>query len=209
MITHYAEIHLQTLSPIGIRQVYQDGLGFPVLSETDNDIRVAITPHTTFHFTRSEKPVSPAHLAFEVRHATWTESNALLEQAHVALCGYIATDNTYQRYFKDGDGNLLEIYSHDYVNAKVLSYDNPLGVLYLREVGFVAEDVAGFWDWLGGRVRHGQHERRTGWQIQHRSGGHRSLCVEPRLPALDSNRLDGAQATNARHSGDADTRRHS
>jgi hypothetical protein len=148
MITHFAEIHLQTLSPIGVRQVYHEALGFSVISQTDNDIRIAITPHTVFQFTRTQEPVRPAHLAFEVRHSTFHKTADLLACSHVPLCGDLETESTHQRYFKDGDGNLLEVYSHGYVGEDILATDNPLGVLYVREVGFVVEDVMGFWDWL-------------------------------------------------------------
>ena len=148
MLTHFAEIHLQTLSPLGVHQVYHDCLGFEILSESEDDIRIAITPHSTFPFTRSNAPIRPAHLAFEVRHSTFADTRDLIERAHVPLDGDIETDSTHQRYFKDGDGNLLEVYSHDYVNEDVIQPTNPMGVLYLREVGFVVEDLTGFYDWL-------------------------------------------------------------
>ena len=148
MITHFAEIHLQTLSPIGVRQVYHDALAFPILSESEDDIRIAITPHTALHFTRSSVPIKPAHLAFEVRHSTYADTADLLEYTHVALCGDVETETTHQRYFKDGDGNILEAYSHDYVNESVIVPENALGVMYLREAGLVVDDLAGCWDWL-------------------------------------------------------------
>ena len=148
MLTHFAEVHLQTLSPIGVRQVYHECLGFDILSETEDDVRIAITPHTTFHFTRSTEPVRPAHLAFEVRHSTFGETHSLIQHAHVPLDGDIESESTHQRYFKDGDGNLLEVYSHDYVDESVIEPANPMGVLYLREAGFVVEDLEGFYDFL-------------------------------------------------------------
>lgn len=148
MPTHFAEIHLQTLSPIGVRQVYHECLGFDLLSETEDEVAIAITPHTVFRFTRSHEPVKPAHLAFEVRHSTFNETRDLIDHAHVPIDGDIKTESTHQRYFKDGDGNLLEVYSHDYVAEDVIEPTNPMGVLYLREVGFVLEDLTGFHDWV-------------------------------------------------------------
>ena len=148
MISHFAELHLSTLSPAGVRQVYHECLGFDVLTETEEEIRIQITPHTVFHFTRSSEPIRPAHLAFEVRHSKWQATRDLIEHAHVPLDGDIETEETHQRYFEDGDGNLLEVYSHSYVNEGVIEPQNPMGVLYLREVGFVVSDLAGFYDWL-------------------------------------------------------------
>ena len=40
------------------------------------------------------------------------------------------------------------MYSHDYVKEGVIEPSNPMGALYLREIGFVVSDLAGFYDWL-------------------------------------------------------------
>ena len=146
MITHYARLSLRTLSPTGVRQVYADGLGFPILGEAEDSVSIGITPFTTFRFDRSEFAVSPAHLAFEVRHSTFQASADCIVDAGLPLCGDLETDHTRQRYFKDGDGNLLEIYSHDYIDESALPADNPMGVLYLREVGFVVDAFDACWD---------------------------------------------------------------
>lgn len=47
-------------------------------------------------------------------------------------------------YFKDGDGHLLEIIAHSYVQEDVLEPQGELGVLYLREIGFPVNRVDTF-----------------------------------------------------------------
>jgi hypothetical protein len=47
-------------------------------------------------------------------------------------------------YFKDSDGNILEIISHEYVQEKVLQKNGPLQVMYVREVGFPVPSVPMF-----------------------------------------------------------------
>ncbi len=51
-------------------------------------------------------------------------------------------------YFRDGDGNLLELISHSYVMNGVLPPTGPSKVIYLREVGFPTDDVAQLREWL-------------------------------------------------------------
>ncbi|GEM_PF-3409103 len=121
-------------------------MGFPLLEETADRVAFRITPSKTFRFDRTEETVSPAHLAFEVRHSTFESSSRLIEEAGLAVSEVRETTHTFQRYFKDADGNLLEIYSHDYIDETALPQDNPLGVLYLREVGFVVDDFVDCWE---------------------------------------------------------------
>lgn len=85
MITHYAHLTLRTLSPIGVRQVYGEAMGFPLLEETADRVAFRITPSKTFRFDRTEETVSPAHLAFEVRHSTFESSSRLIEGAGLAV----------------------------------------------------------------------------------------------------------------------------
>ena len=51
-------------------------------------------------------------------------------------------------YFRDGDGNLLELISHSYVKEGVLLPSGPCKVIYLREVGFPTDDVAQLREWF-------------------------------------------------------------
>ncbi|BFH15981.1 hypothetical protein J6TS7_63460 [Paenibacillus dendritiformis] len=39
-------------------------------------------------------------------------------------------------YFRDGDGNILEIISHDYIEEGIIKPVGKLQILYLREIGF-------------------------------------------------------------------------
>ncbi|KRF34602.1 hypothetical protein [Paenibacillus sp. Soil787] len=47
-------------------------------------------------------------------------------------------------YFRDGDGNLLEIITHNYVKEGILPSNGPLKILYLREIGFPVDSVIHF-----------------------------------------------------------------
>ena len=109
--------------------------------------RIGITPHTTFHFKRAPEPVRPR--ISRSRSGTFAETVNHLDRAHIPLNRDIETEATNQQFFKDGDGNLLEVYAHDYVRKDVLGRGNPLGVMYRREVGFVVDNTGGFHDWLG------------------------------------------------------------
>lgn len=51
-------------------------------------------------------------------------------------------------YFKDGDGNLLEIIAHSYVKEDVLVPQSPLNILYVREIGLPVKSVPVFTEWL-------------------------------------------------------------
>lgn len=51
-------------------------------------------------------------------------------------------------YFRDGDGHLLEIIAHDYVNEDELKASGMLRTLYLREIGFPVDSVPSLRDWL-------------------------------------------------------------
>ena len=46
-------------------------------------------------------------------------------------------DGRFNLYFKDGDGNLLEIIAHSYVKEDVLVPQSPLNILYVRKLVFL------------------------------------------------------------------------
>ena len=50
-------------------------------------------------------------------------------------------DGRFNLYFKDGDGNLLEIIAHSYVKEDVLVPQSPLNILYVREIGLPVKSV--------------------------------------------------------------------
>jgi hypothetical protein len=51
-------------------------------------------------------------------------------------------------YFRDGDGNLLEVITHYYVQEGILQPSGDMKILYLREVGFPVVNVVTTREWL-------------------------------------------------------------
>ena len=48
----------------------------------------------------------------------------------------IDEESRFNLYFRDGDGNLLEIIAHSYVKEDVLVPQSPLNILYIRKSVF-------------------------------------------------------------------------
>ncbi|MBC6972925.1 glyoxalase/bleomycin resistance/dioxygenase family protein [Bacillus sp. Xin] len=154
MITHFSELKLQTVSIQGVEQVYAKRLGIPVLSKTDKQISFQLTPHVTLFFEEVYEPISPAHVAFQVpfskfyETAKWVQESGLLiiewEDGHEID----EEDGRLNLYFRDGDGNLLEIIAHNYIIEEVLIPCTPLNILYVREVGCPVKSVPIFREWL-------------------------------------------------------------
>ncbi|HEK9099599.1 glyoxalase/bleomycin resistance/dioxygenase family protein [Bacillus pfraonensis] len=154
MITHFSELKLQTVSIQGVEQVYAKCLGIPVLLKTDKQISFQLTPHVTLFFEEVYEPISPAHVAFQVpfskfyETAKWVQESGLLiikwEDGHEID----EEDGRLNLYFRDGDGNLLEIIAHNYIIEEVLIPCTPLNILYVREVGCPVESVPIFREWL-------------------------------------------------------------
>ena len=149
MITHFAELELQTVSINGTKQVYADRLGFPIQNEDGHSVTFEITPHTTLKFVERFEPIAPAHFAFQVSYAHFFDVVNVLQKNGV-LCISEVRDSGFQRqlYFRDGDGNLLEIIAFDYIPEDVLLPCHPLKVLYLREVGFPVQNVQSCRKWM-------------------------------------------------------------
>jgi catechol-2,3-dioxygenase len=149
MITHFVELELQTVSLIGVRQVYADRLGLPIMEEDSGSVAFQLTPHTTLKFAERYAPLSPAHFAFQVPYSTFNKSVEVLKQNRLLIAGdLVHWDDGVSIYFRDGDGNILELISKDYLNDHVLAEYHALKVLYLREVGFPVEHVTTFRAWL-------------------------------------------------------------
>lgn len=148
MITHFAELELQTVSLIGVKQVYANRLGMPIIAETSDSVAFELTPHTALKFVERYQPIAPAHFAFEVPHSTFAESVEAVEAAGLIIIGDVTWDDGMSLYFRDGDGHILEIYAHDYIPENVLPINNRLKVMYLREVGFPVEHMPDFRAWL-------------------------------------------------------------
>ncbi|KRE93369.1 hypothetical protein ASG89_07720 [Paenibacillus sp. Soil766] len=147
MITHFAQLQLATVSIQGVKQFYQDQLKFPVISESINEIRFQPTDFVTLTFNETDEGLHPAHFAFEVPFSEFDVVVSVLEAAKVTLLKWpdgriIDQFETGKNvYFRDGDGNLLEIIAHSYIKEGILQAYGDLKIIYLREIGFPADEV--------------------------------------------------------------------
>ncbi|CAG9614587.1 hypothetical protein BACCIP111899_03820 [Bacillus rhizoplanae] len=155
MITHFSNIELQTLSIEGVKQIYTDILQFPIAKQTETYIQFQITHFTTISFKEVLEPIVPTHFAFQVPYSLFDEIALWLIQSGVQILkdkqGEKITNHSPVSkavYFKDGDGNILEIISHEYVQEDVLQKNGPLHIMYVREVGFPVPFVSLFREWL-------------------------------------------------------------
>ncbi|WP_270608335.1 MULTISPECIES: VOC family protein [Bacillus] len=154
MITHISDIKLQTVSIEGVKQVYKDILSFPIKKETASFIQFEVTPYTTISFQEVYEPIAPAHFAFEIPYSKFHGTARWLEESGLLIAKWkdgntIGAENgLFNLYFKDGDGNLLEIIAHTYVKEDVLVPQSPLNILYVREIGLPVKSVPVFREWL-------------------------------------------------------------
>lgn len=154
MITHISDIKLQTVSIEGVKQIYKDILSFPIKKETASYIQFEVTPYTTISFQEVYEPIAPAHFAFEIPYSKFYETARWLEGSGLFIVkwkdGHTIDEESgrFNLYFKDGDGNLLEIIAHSYVQEKVLVPHSPLNILYVREIGLPVKSVPVFTEWL-------------------------------------------------------------
>jgi hypothetical protein len=154
VITHISDIKLQTVSIEGVKQVYKDILSFPIKKETASFIQFKVTPYTTISFQEVYEPIAPAHFAFEISYSKFHETAKWLEKSGLLIVKWkdgntIGEENElFNLYFKDGDGNLLEIIAHSYVKEDVLVPQSPLNILYVREIGLPVKSVSVFTEWL-------------------------------------------------------------
>ena len=154
MITHILDIKLQTVSIEGVKQVYRDILSFPIKKETESFIQFKVTPYTTISFQELYEPIAPAHFAFEIPYSKFHEVARWLEKSGLLIVkwkdGHTIDEESgrFNLYFRDGDGNLLEIIAHSYVKEDVLVPHSPLNVLYVREIGLPVKSVPVFTEWL-------------------------------------------------------------
>lgn len=154
MITHFAQLQLPTVSIQGVKQFYQDQLHFPVISESENEISFQPTAFFTLSFRKTEEALRQAHFAFEVPFSEFDDVVSELRASGATLLKWpdgriIDQFGTGKNvYFRDGDGNLLEMIAHPYVKEGILPAHGDLKILYLREIGFPVEDVADFREWL-------------------------------------------------------------
>ncbi|QUW28895.1 glyoxalase/bleomycin resistance/dioxygenase family protein [Bacillus cereus] len=154
MITHITDIKLQTISIEGVKQVYKDILCFHIKKETTSFIQFEVTPYTTISFQEVYEPIAFAHFAFEIPYSKFHETARWLEKSGLLIVkwkdGHTIDEESgrFNLYFRDGDGNLLEIIAHSYVKEDVLVPQSPLNILYIREIGLPVKSVPVFTEWL-------------------------------------------------------------
>jgi hypothetical protein len=159
MITHFAGLQLNTVSKLAVKQFYQERLQFPVIFETEHEISFQPATHFTLSFQEVSEPISPVHIAFEVPYSCFEASVSMVRAATIPLLKWpdgreIDEFETGKNiYFRDGDGNLLEVITHHYIKEGVLPPYGALNVIYLREIGFPVKDVVGFREWLKSILR--------------------------------------------------------
>lgn len=150
MITHFARIQLHTVSVQGVKQFYHDQLRFLIIYESENEIRFQPSEYFTLSFKEIAEPIAPAHIAFEVPESEFEHVVKWLEKEGISLLKWTdgrAVDDFKTGknvYFRDGDGNLLEVITHNYVKEGILPPSGPLKILYLREIGFPVDSVIQF-----------------------------------------------------------------
>jgi catechol 2,3-dioxygenase-like lactoylglutathione lyase family enzyme len=150
MITHFAKLELNTVSVQGVKQFYCNQLQFTVSFESADEIHLQPSEHCTLVFKEVNQPLNPVHFAFEVPLTAFDDVVNLLQSAGVTLLhwpdGRVVDESETGKnvYFRDCDGNLLEIISHTYVQEGVLPPNGFLKILYLREVGIPVDDVVAF-----------------------------------------------------------------
>lgn len=154
MITHYADLELQTVSIQGVKQAYTGGLQLPILHESSNFIRFQLTPFTTLSFKESYEAIYPVHFAIQVPYSQFIDISSFIRQSGLFILKqengqYIdETNGRKNLYFRDGDGNLLEIIAHEYIKENQIELSGSLKAMYLREIGFPVKSVPIFRDWL-------------------------------------------------------------
>lgn len=154
MITHFAELRLPTVSISGTKQVYHQRLGLLVADESSDQISFSLTAFARLSFFLSDKPLAPVHFAIQVPYSRFYESADLVRRSGLLIAAWPdgrEIDETPIRrnlYFRDGDGNLVELIAHSYVPEDVIPAHGPLNALYLREIGFPVQSVPRFRSWL-------------------------------------------------------------
>lgn len=157
MITHFAEYELPTVSIEGVKQVYADRLGFDIVEHTGGyadehtgeRITFRVSALTTLSFREQFSPLHPAHFAFTVPWSKFEQAAEHVRESGLLIARWpggsevspVGGDDSLSMYFRDGDGNILEIITYKHIPEHVLPATGPLHVAYLREVGFPTQDA--------------------------------------------------------------------
>lgn len=154
MITHFSNLELNTVSIQGVKQFYHGQLKFSVIEESKHRISFKPTDHFTLTFNLVFEPISPVHIAFEVPFSRFQKVVTSLNEMNIPLLkwddGRVMNEleDGKNVYFRDGDGNLLEIITHDYIKEEVIAPQGILNIFYIREIGFPVQNVTSFREWL-------------------------------------------------------------
>ncbi|WP_152396155.1 VOC family protein [Paenibacillus guangzhouensis] len=154
MITHFAGLRLNTMSIQGVKQFYHHQMGFPIQSSSKYTITFQPTPDLTLAFEEVQEPISPAHFAFEVPYSQFGALVDQLQARGITLLTWpdgeaVKTFETgVNVYFRDGDGNILELIAHHDVQEEAISPSGDWQILYMREIGMPAEDVPALTRWM-------------------------------------------------------------
>jgi len=150
LITHFADLELNTVSIQGVKQCYADRLQLPIIVESEEFIQFQLTPFTTLSFKETYESIAPAHFAFQVPYSQFDKVVSFIQQSGLLVLRqengqYVdETDGRRNLYFRDGDGHILEVIAHDYIAENELQALGALKTMYLREIGFPVDSVPVF-----------------------------------------------------------------
>jgi catechol 2,3-dioxygenase-like lactoylglutathione lyase family enzyme len=143
-----AEVRLASANPAALRGLYAEGLGLEQREAPDGTVALGVGESTLVF----EPGVpSPQHVAFRIPSAAYADALAWLGERVELL---VNTDGTHAfpfpdwnadaMYFRDPDGNVLELIAHHDLPEP---YSPPFGadaILAIGEVGVPVDDMPGF-----------------------------------------------------------------
>ena len=207
MITHFAELRLPTVSISGTKQVYHQRLGLPVADDLSDQISFSLTAFARLSFFLSDKPLAPVHFAIQVPYSRFYESADLVRRSGLLIAAWPdgrEIDETPIRrnlYFRDGDGNLVELIAHSYVPEDVIPAHGPLerAVSAGNRVPGTERAPVSVMARNGARLPFQGSQRAV--LLRHQRDGPRR--DGRRKPPVDPDRHAGAEARHARGAGNA------
>ena len=152
---HLAEVRLATARPEAQRSFYARTLGLDVDPAAGSlGLRIG-----TGRLVFEDGAASPQHVAFRIPASAYADALAWLGARVELLTGSAGRPefpfpdwNADAMYFRDPDGNILELIAHhDLADAYEPPF-TPGALLGVCEVGIPADDVPEFLAWLEGRT---------------------------------------------------------